>query len=418
MKRHFLFSAALPIALAGIANAQSPTYAACREAGADAFALATGDSMFALPGVGTDFVLAGGGQLGERGDGTAHFSALIRRQSEIDRLFLVDLELGGRVQSGSPNFPPAGALPPGLQASAYAPFGPVDPTTFRYYTTGSGMLRGHGAYAGATVSLQLSAPLQVGTGASNRNVGPGLACTFTVQVLTQPSFLVLQPTDEARMWATTASSQAQCTSHVDRDDSMSAGPVRACLIMPGLGTDFVFIPAGDFTEFQNGTATVSGVVRRETDFDDRWTVSLTLSGRVDPGDGSYPPPAGPVLGLLASAYVAGGGIVDPDTFRYYGAATGQLVGGGNNAGGVVNVQATRPVQVGVGADQGNRFFGFYAELQPILVSHANSHALTLAGNGTLRANVDTTCILPYPNQTPGLHIVLDNVGGTPGQITA
>src|SRR5262245_8264622 len=124
MKRHILVFAAVSIALAGIANAQSPTYAACRQADNDAFALTPGTSMFALPGVGTDFILAGGGQLVERSNGTAHFSALIRRQSEIDRLFLIELELGGRRQSGSPNFPPAGALPAGLLAAAYAPLGP------------------------------------------------------------------------------------------------------------------------------------------------------------------------------------------------------------------------------------------------------------------------------------------------------
>ena len=74
----------------------------------------------------------------------------------------------------------------------------------------------------------------------------------------------------------------------------------------GVGFDYVFIPAGGFTEASDGTALLTCTLRREDNFDDRWNLSLVLSNRVDPGDGAYPPSQGPVLGLVSSAYVAAG----------------------------------------------------------------------------------------------------------------
>lgn len=418
MMRHILTATALSVVLtSAIARAQGNAYAACREASADAFATVAGGSMFALPGVATDFVLAAGGQLIERADGTAHLSALLRRASEIDRQFLLELELSGQVLPGSPQHPPLGALPFELQAGAYVPAGPVDPAAFRFFTSGSGSLRGFGAYSGAIVDLQLSAPMQIGTGANNRNVGTGLAATFTVQVQSQPAYLTLNPTDEARLNATTAQSHAQCISHVDREDAVSAGPVRAAFALPGVGNEYVFVPTGTIAENADGTATVLGTLRREDDFEDRWELSLVLQNRVDPGDGAYPPAAGPVLALLASAYTAGGGIVEPNTFRYYGQALGTLTGAGTNAGGSISLSAARPVQIGVGANQGNRHLGLYGELQPTLVSNPTSHAIAPSGTAVLRTCIATLCVLPYPNQTPGLHFVLDNVSHEAGVMT-
>ncbi len=418
MTRRTLSATALSIVLASaIAHAQSPSFTACREPGADALATLPGGSLLSMPGVATDFVLAAGGQLSERGDGTAHLSAFVYRASEIDRQFLIEVELSGRVLPGAANHPPTVTLSHELLPTAYVPTGPIDPATFRFYAIGSGSLRGYGAYAGALVSLQMSAPLQIGVGANNRNGLNGMACSFTVQVQTQPTFLTLNPTDEARFAANALPQLLQCVSHVDRDDGISTGPARAALVLPGVGVDYVFIPAGGFTEASNGTATLTGTMRREDDFDDRWDLTLALSTRVDPGDGAYPPTEGPVLGLNSSAYLAAGGTVDPDTFRYYRTVTGTLIGAGSNAGGQIALTSTRPAQVGIGANQGNRFLGFYAELAANLLTNPTSHALTITGASTLRADIATACVLPYPNQTPGLHIVLDNISGAPGFIT-
>src|SRR5262245_28981476 len=194
-------------------RAQSPTYAACGEAAADANAPVTGAVMLAIPGIASDFILSAGGQIVERSNGTAHFSALVHRASEIDRQLLLELDLAGRILPGQPNHPPAGALPNELLSSAYVPLGPVDPAQFRYYTSGSGSLRGYGAYSGALISVQLSSPLQAGFGASNRNVLNGLACRLSLQVLVQPSFLVLAPSGDATLSASMFPSFVQCASH-------------------------------------------------------------------------------------------------------------------------------------------------------------------------------------------------------------
>ncbi|MGE3171004.1 MAG: hypothetical protein AB7O97_00155 [Planctomycetota bacterium] len=410
---------ALPafIVAAGDARAQTPTYAACRDAGPDAFASGSTSNLFALPGVATDFVLAAGGQLVERGDGTARFSAFVHRSSQIDRRLWIELELSGEVLPGDPSHPPLGALAPQLLPQAYAPQGPVDLSSFRYFTAGSGSMRGFGAYAGAFASLQLSAPLQVGVGANNRNVLSGLAANLTVQMLSQPLYLTLNPSDEAQLRVTTSDGHTQCATHVDRDDGLSAGPVRQALRVPGLSLDYVFVPAGEWTELADGSAVLAGTMRREDDFEDRWELNLVLQNRVDPGDGTWPPVEGPVLGLLPTAYLAAGGIVDPDSFRYYGTASGTLTGGGSNEGGLIDLQAARPAQVGVGADQGNAFFGLHAELTAAVQSQPLSHTIAVTGPVEVNVNVSTLCILPYPNQTPGLHLVLDNVTDQFGAMT-
>src|SRR5439155_295108 len=78
-------------------------------------------------------------------------------------------------------------------------------------------------------------------------------------------------------------------------------------------------------------------------------------------------------------------------------------------GGVVTIAETRAAQVGGGADQGNLRYGIYAELAATIATPPTARTLTPAGAPRLRANMDKLCILPFPQQTPGLQMTVDNV---------
>jgi hypothetical protein len=62
------------------------------------------------------------------------------------------------------------------------------------------------------------------------------------------------------------------------------------------GSVMLRVPAGSFTEFQNGTAQVTGTLARIAQLDDQWQMTLLLNQRVDPGQANHPPPSRPALG--------------------------------------------------------------------------------------------------------------------------
>jgi hypothetical protein len=382
------------LAICSHAAAQT-TYLAVREAIADSHATTPGGALLGIPGIGNDFVLTADGQLVERGNGTAHLSAVLRRASAFDRWLVLELELSGFVPAHT------------LTASSYAPAGPVDPGAFRYYTAGTGTLRGLGAFSGGTLSLTVQAPLQIGPGANDRNVLSGVGGSFAVAAQSQPLFDPFVPTGAALLTATTFAAVPICASHVE-PDAFGTGPARTLLSLPGAATDYLLIPAGTWTEASDGTATLAGTVRRLGDFADRWQCTFVCSGRRDPGGPGYPPANVAAPQLSTAAYVQHGGPVDTSVFRYYTTLAGTLVGDGSNAGGTISLAASRPVQVGVGADQSNIRYGAYAELTAAVTHQPNTRTLALSGTGTLRVNMDVMCILPAPDQDTS-PLAVDNV---------
>src|SRR5262249_31556151 len=118
---HHAVRAAIGCTLAICSHAAAQTtYLAVREAIADSHATLPGGALLNIPVTGNDFVLTADGQLVERGNGTAHLSAVLRRASAFDRWLVLELELSGFVPAHSPLAPPAGALPNTLTASSYA----------------------------------------------------------------------------------------------------------------------------------------------------------------------------------------------------------------------------------------------------------------------------------------------------------
>lgn len=394
--------------LGGGLPAQGPTYAAATAAEAGPLATEPGGFLLAIPGVADDFVLFADGQFETRANGTARLSGLLRRQSAFDRELFVVLEFSGRIDPGSPLHPPAGAPILTMDPAAYVPLGPVDPLTFVHYTQVTGTITGLHSYLGAAIAVSAAAPVQVGTGANNENLQPGLLADLTLQVVQPPVLLPFVPTGAARLRSNLLPSLPHCASHVDPDAAVAPTAVRACLAVPGVATDFVFLPTGEWTEAADGSATLRGTLRRQSAHPESWVLDLTFTGRLDPGAAAFPPTGSPGLALDPSAYVPQGP-VDPALWRYYTTALGTLTGDGANAGGLVHLVNSGPLQVGLGADGGNLCFGIAGALVATVASQPTAGSFSPTGNLQLVANVGTECILPPLQVLTGTNQTLPNV---------
>lgn len=403
------FAGLAPCLFATVLAAQGSNYAAGAAAEPDGFALETGSYLLAIPGVDEDFVVFADSQWVARSNGTARFSAIVQRSGALDREFALELEFSGYQAPGSPGYPPAGSPVLGLAPAAYAPAGPVDPTTFTYYTAVTGSLTGLRSFAGASVQLSGAWPAQFGSGANNKNVLTGFAVDLNLQVLQPPLVGSFAPTGPARLRATQLVELPHCATHVDADPTVATGPTRVAAVIPGLANDYVFLPVGTFTEAANGTATLQGLLRRQADYTDQWLCQLALAGRLDPADPTHPPAGSPVLQLAANAYRSQGGPVDPAAWRYYTQVTGTLVGAGQNLGGTVTLVGNGALQVGLGAAQGNLFFGAMATLTPTIAAQPTARTITIPADITLQANLAPTCILPPVQVLTGDLQILPNV---------
>jgi hypothetical protein len=394
-----ILRALLPLLPCTFALGQQPYHTAQQPQTDWQFAAQVGGILFAIPGIANDFVLSGGGQFVELPNGTARFTGRMLSNSRIYAAFLVDLQFGGRVDPGGAV--PAGAPTTTLLPGAYVPNGPVDPAQFHYYTTGAGTLNGVREFDGARVTLALSGPVQVGLGANNRNATPGLAASFTVQVLQQPLY-PFGATSTASFTADLVVDRPFYATHVMVNPTYSALASDRALALPGVADDYLFVPAATFTEFADGHAALTGTLARAAQLDDRWQLSLSFGSRVDPGQPGCPPAGSPVLGLLPSAYVAGGGVIDPGSFHYYRTGSGSLTGLGRNAGGSMTLANVVSLQVGGGADQANQYFGLYDRFAVTLVQQPASRTIAVTGPADLHSLTATFPVLPFPVLTDGL----------------
>lgn len=147
-----------------------------------------------MPGIDTQLVFEPDpGTFTEYADGTATLSGHAVRAGDAGTGFDVSVTLSGYTETA-----PAGSPKKELASGAYAENGgPVDTSTFTYYTTFSGTLTGFGNWAGASLTITRVGPaFQVGEGANNKNVGFGASAWFTWQVTSQPNGGYLQPTGQ------------------------------------------------------------------------------------------------------------------------------------------------------------------------------------------------------------------------------
>ncbi|MFK7743029.1 MAG: hypothetical protein AB8H80_22135 [Planctomycetota bacterium] len=178
-----------------------------------------------------------------------------------------------------------------------------------------------------------------------------------------------------------------------QDWLLSNSPVPF-LAIPGFAWDFTRSGGGQFVQFPNGTARLTGRIYRESNLYQAFLVDINLSGRVLPVDPNYPPANTPNQGLFASAYVPVGPINTAD-FVYYTTATGTLTGVRNLTGSKIELTSTSPVQLGDGANNRNSHYGIYGEFAANVLSQAPFN--TINPNGNVRLNADI--VAPFSEST-------------------
>ncbi|MCR9248636.1 MAG: hypothetical protein NXI31_26715 [bacterium] len=378
-------------------TAQSPAYHATTCATSDpTIATVTSDTVLAIPGLFDDFEAAGGGQFVELNDGTARLTVRVRSRSSLFSAFLVDLAFAGRIAPGQANHPPAGSPTSGLQPAAYVPSGSIDPATFVYYTQLTGRLYGTNAYDGAILDVQLQGPaVQLGFGANDRNDNFGLTANLQLTLVQPPTGPFVAPS-AATLTCDLPTTVTDRASHPQIDPTRTNLAFGRALDLPGVGNDYVFVPAGEFEERADGTAELRGRLCRASQLDDAWDLTLTGSNRIDPGEAMHPPTGSPVLGMLPSAYAGNGGVIDPAGWRYYGTVTGTLSGVLANAGGQLDLTNTGALQIGGGANQTNAFHGGYGTFQVSVSSQPTSRTVSPTGTAELYVLAARQPVLPLP----------------------
>ncbi|MFY9821172.1 MAG: SdrD B-like domain-containing protein [Thermoanaerobaculia bacterium] len=140
---------------------------------------------FYLPGIGIDFVFTPNpGSFITSGDGTASLTGTVRSLSNPNNGFTVTVHFSGYQATPPPDSPKKE-----LFASAYVENGgPIDPSTWFYYTSFTGTLTGIDNYAGAEIQLAQTGPaFQVGVGANGKNGNFGASGWFLWTVTQQPA---------------------------------------------------------------------------------------------------------------------------------------------------------------------------------------------------------------------------------------
>lgn len=348
-----------------------------------------------VPGLAEDFVVVTGGEFCERTDGAAELFAEIASAANPDERWTLALQFGARVDAGDPAGLPVGSPALDLAAGAYADQGgPIEPGEWHYYAQAVGELRGIGARAGARISLAGATPaVQVGEGANGANLEFGLSAGLAATLASQPTNGALLPTAFGPCGLRLVLERIgdRCVAAAARDATASPLVGDAALRLPGIAEDLVLLPGARLAERSNGTAELRGVVARASNPAQRFLADLRFAGRIDRG---VPPPAGsPELEMHASAYVGGGGQVDPGTWHYYLATEGSLTGVGAWHGAGLRLSRSGPAfQVGTGASGRNTRYGASGSvLVEVLTQPSSGPSLGSSGLGEWNVNLYDAC---------------------------
>jgi uncharacterized repeat protein (TIGR01451 family) len=310
-----------------------------------------------LPGIATDFIFSPNpGSFVENPDGTAHIAGTVVSKGNPGKSFEVSVSLSGRT-----TVTPPGSPKKDLKDCAYVEDGgPIDTSTWYYYTNYTGTLTGLGSYAGALLTIVPTGPaFQVGFGANNKNLHFGASSWFIWMVVQQPNSgpglpLTGQGDFNLDIVDCVTRPVTNCVQKADGGGQCSDSTTHHALYLPGIATDFVFSPvAGSFVENLDGTAELTGTVVSTANPNRSFQVNVFLSGRT-----SVPPAGSPKKDLESCAYSENGGPVDTTTWHYYTNFTGTLAGLGDFAGAILTLAPTGPAfQVGLGANNKNIKFG-------------------------------------------------------------
>ena len=343
------------------------------------------------PEPGVDFDFTPEGSWVENDDGTARLIATAVDRSDPNKTFDVDVTFFGRTTTT-----PAGSPKKELVNAAYVDGGgPINPDTWRYYTSASGTLTGGGLYDGAVIQLTRTGPAwQVGYGANNKNTNPGASGWFQCDIVSQPT------TGEVIATVTGCDINidlelAYCPETPEAGEFMLADGSQA-ISLPGIADDFVFdFSGGTFEELAGGnnrsfttagTAELIGSLRSQSQPSLSFDAVLTWSSH-----SLLAPPGSPQLELDPAAYTTGGGTVDPDTWRYYGALTGTLTGTSALAGAVLELAPVDAAQIGDGANGRNVGFGLSQNISWVVTTQPDNHAALPEGDGSVTLDLLGAC---------------------------
>jgi hypothetical protein len=245
---------------------------------------------FALSTLGEDYVFVAGGQLEEKEDGTANLTGVIARLSNPHQKFFVDAQFSARTNPGEAGYVPAGSPHKELVPAAYVENGgPIDTDHWYYYEVFGGLLTGFDEFAGVQYGFTRSmVAFQVGVGANGKNLEWGGSGWLDLVRLTAPPNSPLPLTATGDINANFTGEENECATAAMAVPRLASSGGHA-LFLNGIGTDFVFQPGGQFSEFVDGTASLTGVVARVADPLQRFLVSIQFGARLDPFDLGYPP---------------------------------------------------------------------------------------------------------------------------------
>ncbi len=124
------------------------------------------------------------GQYVENGDGTATMTGTLVHESDASKRYSIVANLSGRTTVA-----PAGSPKKELASNAYVENGgPVDTSTWVYYTGFDATFTGEGSLAGAVLDLDRRGPaFQIGFGASGKNADFGASMWFVYWTTSQPN---------------------------------------------------------------------------------------------------------------------------------------------------------------------------------------------------------------------------------------
>lgn len=162
------------------------------------------------------------------------------------------------------------------------------------------------------------------------------------------------------------------------------GGGHAFYLPGGIGKDFHFDPGATFIQNGDGTAVLSGTIRREAYPNRSFEVVVHFSGYSE-----TPPPGSPKREMSDHAYVENGGPIDVSHYVYYETFGGILTGTGEFAGTTVLINRRGPTfQIGEGADGKNVNFGGSGWFDWSITEVGSYNFSNLSGVGDI--NIDLT----------------------------
>lgn len=148
-----------------------------------------------------------------------------------------------------------------------------------------------------------------------------------------------------------------CVEEAEVDPNLGSNGGHAFWI-PDLAKDFEFVAGGDFSERDDGTARIIGVIASESQPELRFQVDVEFRNRISVGDLSHPPSGSPKKELDGAAYIENDGPIHPGNWHYYDITDGMLTGLGEQEGAKIELSRRGPAfQVGYGANGKNLNWG-------------------------------------------------------------